>query len=310
MPKRNLEKCIEEEITKIMQAQERKKQLEAQRKKEECISRNRRIIEQLEKGVIPWKRPWTGVRGTFNRISRKPYSVLNQLLLEKTGEYATFKQWTEIGGRVKKGEKGETVVFWKLQEVKDSEDEDKIKQIPILRYYYVFHISQIENVLPLEKEERFDTEPIEQAETVLQDYIEREQIGLELVDGGNQAYYSPSADRIVLPALNQFRRAEEFYSTAFHEASHSTLKKGRCNREAENMGAHFGNDKYSKEELVAEISSAFILHTLGIETAETFSNSTAYIQNWLQVLKNDKKFIVSASIRAEKSAKYIMNLSE
>lgn len=243
MPKRNLEKCIEEETTKIMQDQERKKQLEAQRKKEECISRNRRIIEQLEKGVIPWKRPWTGVRGTFNRISRKPYSVLNQLLLEKTGEYATFKQWTEIGGRVKKGE----------------------------------------NVLPLEKEERFDTEPIEQAETVLQDYIEREQIGLELVDGGNQAYYSPSADRIVLPALNQFRRAEEFYSTAFHEASHSTLKKGRCNREAENMGAHFGNDKYSKEELVAEISSAFILHTLGIETAETFSNSTAYIQNWLQV---------------------------
>ena len=243
MPKRNLEKCIEEETTKIMQDQERKKQLEAQRKKEECISRNRRIIEQLEKGVILWKRPWTGVRGTFNRISRKPYSVLNQLLLEKTGEYATFKQWTEIGGRVKKGE----------------------------------------NVLPLEKEERFDTEPIEQAETVLQDYIEREQIGLELVDGGNQAYYSPSADRIVLPALNQFRRAEEFYSTAFHEASHSTLKKGRCNREAENMGAHFGNDKYSKEELVAEISSAFILHTLGIETAETFSNSTAYIQNWLQV---------------------------
>ena len=90
----------------------------------------------------------------------------------------------------------------------------------------MFHISQIENVLPLEKEERFDTEPIEQAETVLQDYIEREQIGLELVDGGNQAYYSPSADRIVLPALNQFRRAEEFYSTAFHEASHSTLKRG------------------------------------------------------------------------------------
>lgn len=270
----------------------------------------KRIIEQLEKGVISWKRPWTGVCGTFNRISRKPYSVLNQLLLEKSGEYATFKQWAEIGGRVKKGEKGEIVVFWKLQEVKDNEDEDKIKQIPILRYYYVFHISQVENVLPLEKEERFDTEPSEQVETVLQDYIEREQIGFEIVDGGNQAYYSPSADRIVLPALNQFRRAEEFYSTAFHEASHSTLKKGRCNREAENMGAHLGNDKYSKEELVAEISSAFILHTLGIETAETFSNSTAYIQNWLQVLKNDKRFIVSASIRAEKSAKYIMNLSE
>lgn len=71
----------------------------------------KRIIEQLEKGVIPWKRPWTGVRGTFNRISRKPYSVLNQLLLEKTGEYATFKQWIEIGGRVRKEKRAKQWFF-------------------------------------------------------------------------------------------------------------------------------------------------------------------------------------------------------
>ena len=234
----------------------------------------KRIIEQLEKGNVPWKKPWAGASGTFNRISRKPYSLMNQMLLSKSGEYATFKQWTEIGGRIKKGQKGEFVVFWKLQEVKDEENEEKIKQIPILRYYYVFHISQVENVLPLDPEERYDTEPIEQAEKVLQDYLNREQITFEVVDGGNQAYYSPVSDKIVIPALDQFKKAEEFYSTAFHEASHSTLKEHRCNREEENTGAHFGSQKYSKEELVAEISSAFILHTIGIETPETFENST------------------------------------
>lgn len=270
----------------------------------------KRIIEQLEQGNVPWKKPWSGINGTFNRISRKPYSLLNQMLLSKSGEYATFKQWKKIGGRIKQGEKGEFVVFWKLQDVEDEEDKGKIKQIPILRYYYVFHISQVENVLPLEQEKRYNNEPIEQAERVLYDYLEREQITFEVVDGGNQAYYSVRDDKIVLPALCQFKFAEEFYSTAFHEASHSTLKKHRCNREEENTGARFGSQKYSKEELVAEISSAFILHTIGIETPETFENSTAYVANWLQVLRNDKKFIVSASSKAEKAAKYILNLKE
>lgn len=129
-----------------------------------------RIIEQLEKGYIPWKKPWANcLDGTFNRISRKPYSLLNQMLLRHEGEYATFKQWHQIGGRVKKGEKAEMIVFWKLQDVEEKSDGDerKVKKVPILRYYNVFHISQVENVLPLEKTEDFDTKPIEKAEEVL-----------------------------------------------------------------------------------------------------------------------------------------------
>lgn len=269
-----------------------------------------RIIAQLEQGYIPWKKPWANcLDGTFNRLSRKPYSLLNQLLLSREGEYATFRQWEQIGGRVKKGEKAEIVVFWKLKEVEEEsgDGEKKVKQIPILKYYNVFHISQVEHVLPLPRTEAYETKPIEKAERVLRDYIERENI--TLLDGtSDRAFYRPADDSIVLPDITQFEYAEEYYSTAFHECGHSTLKAGRCNREAENSMAYFGTENYSKEELIAEIASAAILHNLGLETSETFLNSAAYIQNWIQVLKNDKRFLVSASGKAEKAVKYILNM--
>lgn len=271
-----------------------------------------KIIEQLEKGYIPWKKPWANcLDGTFNRISRKPYSLLNQMLLRHDGEYATFKQWHQIGGRVKKGEKAEMIVFWKLQDVEEKSDGDEriVKKVPILRYYNVFHISQVENVLPLEKTEDFDTKPIRKAEEVLNNYIEREKIPL-FVGASDRAFYRPADDSITLPGITQFESAEEFYSIAFHECGHSTLKACRCDREADNAKAYFGNEDYSKEELVAEITSASILHSLGIETPDTFINSAAYIQSWLKVLKNDKRFIVSAAGKAEKAVKYILDIEQ
>lgn len=267
-----------------------------------------RIIDQLEKGFIPWKKPWANcLDGTFNRISRKPYSLLNQLLLIHDGEYATFKQWEQIGGHVKKGEKSEIVVFWKMQEVKEKDENGnlQVKQVPLLRYHNVFHISQVTNVLPLERTEDFGTEPIGRAEKLLHDYTDREGIRL-IVGESDRAFYRTSDDSITLPALSQFQKAEEFYSTAFHECGHSTLKAQRCNREAENAAAFFGNEDYSKEELIAEITSAAILHSMGMETPDTFKNSCAYIQNWLHVLRNDKRFIVSATGKAEKAVKYIL----
>lgn len=270
-----------------------------------------RIIKQLEQGYIPWKKPWVNcLDGTFNRISRKPYSLLNQLLLTHEGEYATFKQWEQIGGKVKKGEKSEIIVFWKIQEVTEKTEtgEMQVRNIPVLRYYNVFHISQVENVFPLDdSENRFDTEPIKEAEKVFRGYTEREHITLHIGDG-NKAFYRPFDDSITLPSMAQFERAEEFYSTAFHECGHSTMKATRCDREAENKGSHFGNEGYSKEELVAEITSSAIVHSLGLETEDTFKNNCAYIQNWLSVLKNDKKFIVSATGKAEKAAKYILSI--
>lgn len=140
-----------------------------------------RIIAELEKGVIPWEKPWTGVRsGAYNRVSKRPYSLLNQMLLKHTGEYATYKQWQDLGGQVKKGEKSEIVVFWKIFETEETNKdtgEKETKKIPLLRYYNVFHISQVEGVEPLKPEQLNDeVEPIEEADKIITDYITREHI--------------------------------------------------------------------------------------------------------------------------------------
>lgn len=272
-----------------------------------------RIIEQLENNIIPWQKPWTGVRsGAYNRISKKSYSLINQMMLKHDGEYATFKQWESLGGHVRKGERSEIVVFWKITPVEETKEDGtkEIKQIPLLRYYNVFHISQVEGVKPLPEEELNDIEPIEKAEAVLNDYWTREHIKVEHVKG-NKAFYSPAFDMIQLPLFEQFTSSNEYYSTAFHESVHSTMKENRCNRAEDRKGklVAFGSDDYSKEELVAEIGSANILNILGIETTKSFRNSAAYIQNWLSVLKNDVKFIVSASSKAEKAVKYILGES-
>lgn len=268
-----------------------------------------RIIEQLESGVIPWKKPWTGSKnGAYNRVSMKPYSILNQMLLQHSGEYATFKQWTEAGGHIRKGARSEIVTFWKMQLV-EGEDENgtKIKkQIPLLRYYNVFHISQVDGVEPKEKMELQEHEPIEEAERVKLEYMEREhlQINEKITD---KAFYTPTSDYIEVPCKEQYEHIEEFYSTLFHEMVHSTGHFKRLNRLESGASARFGSATYSKEELTAEIGSAMILNRLGIETEKTFKNSTAYVQNWLQVLRNDNKFIISASSKSEKAVKYIFN---
>ena len=271
-----------------------------------------RIIEQLENGIIPWEKPWTGVRsGAFNRVSKKSYSLLNQMILKHEGEYATFKQWQELGGHIRNGEKSEIIVFWKIYPIEEvQEDGTKtVKQIPLLKYINVFHISQVDGVEPLPKEELHDIEPIEKAESILQDYWAREQINVEHVKG-NKAFYSPMLDMIQLPLFEQFKDANEYYSTAFHESVHSTMKESRCNRaeERKNKLVAFGSEEYSKEELVAELGSASLMNIIGIETKKSFKNSTAYIQSWIRVLKNDVKFIVSASSKAEKAVNYILGI--
>ena len=268
-----------------------------------------RIIAELEKGLIPWEKPWSGASGgAFNRISKKSYSLLNQILLGKDGEWMTFKQVQDLGGHVKKGEKASFVVFWKIQKVTEiNEDgETEVKQIPLLRYYNVFHISQTEGIEPLHKEDLKEVEPIEAAEKVLNEYIEREEIKLE-TSFTDEAYYSPLYDLIHLPKIGQFQRIEEYYSTAYHESIHSTMKKSRCDREQERKGklVSYASTEYSMEELCAELGSACIMNRLGLETVHSFRNSAAYIQSWIKALKNDPKMIVSAGSKAEKAVKYI-----
>lgn len=267
-----------------------------------------KIIKQLEAGVIPWKKPWSGINsGAINRITRKPYSLLNQLLLIHNGEYATFKQWESLGGHVKKGEKAEQVTFWKILPVKDEDDPKVIRNIPILRRYSVFHVSQVEGVEPLEEERvSADHEPIESAEQVKMYYQEREKIEINECFTDN-AFYSPTRDFIQVPCREQYNRIDEFYSTLFHEMVHSTGAAKRLNRPELCKTAAFGSETYSKEELTAEIGSATLMNMLGIDTQESFVNSTAYIQSWLNELKNDASMIISASSRAEKAVQFILN---
>ncbi len=230
------------------------------------------------------------------------------MLLKHTGEYTTFKQWQQLGGHIRKGEKSEIIVFWKIfekEEINDKGEKEKVS-IPMLRYYNVFHISQVDGVEPLE-EPLNDIEPIEAADKVIIDYITKEHITFEEI-ASNKAFYSPSSDRVVVPLKEQYQNANGYYSTTFHELTHSTGHKTRLDRLKIGMDAAFGSETYSKEELIAEIGSASILNILGIETPQTFKNSAAYIQNWLQVLKNDNKFIVSAAGKAEKAVNYIMNM--
>lgn len=277
-----------------------------------------RIISELEAGYIPWHRPWCSVNaGAFNRVSGRQYSLLNQMMLKHSGEYASFNQWKKLGGYIRKGEKSEFVVFWKWQEEAEepceNEDEketketisDERKRHPILKFYRVFHISQVDGVEPLaEKQELFDTDPIEEAERLFAGYVEREGIRLDQ-ELSNKAYYSPASDGIHLPCIQQYERAEEFYSTAFHECIHSSGHETRLNRPGLQEVA-FGSEIYSKEELVAEIGSACIMNMLGIETEASFRNSTAYIQGWLKALQSDRRMIVSAASQAEKAVKFIL----
>ena len=270
-----------------------------------------KIIEQLRAGIIPWDKPWTGTPdGAYNRISKKPYSLLNQMLLKHSGEYATFAQWTDCGGKIKKGAKSEIVVFWKQYQKKETETDsdgnetETVKTFPILRYIPVFHISQVEGVEPLKIELHENIKDIT-GDDIITDYVNREGLKFETVKS-NRAYYSPMTDSISIPLFEQFKNAAEYYSTAYHELTHSTMTASRCNRKNENANAAFGSEDYSKEELIAEIGAANLMNIAKIETASTFRNSVGYIQGWLRALQNDNRLIISASSAAQKATNYIL----
>ena len=281
-----------------------------------------RIIEQLEKGIIPWKKPWSGVStGAISHETGRPYSLINQMLLSKPGEYITFAQCKKEGGRINKGAKARVVVFWKVYRrekldaagtvITDADGNPVTVGVPVLRYFQVFHIDDCTGIKP-----KFDNKPARiadpdaAADAALADYIRRENISLEQTIS-DKAYYSPTFDLIHLPMIEQFEDTAEYYSTAFHEATHSTGHKTRLNRfEESTAAAAFGSESYSKEELVAEIGAACVLHELGLETPSSFKNSAAYIQSWLRALKNDKRLIISAAARAEKAVKLILNIKD
>ena len=265
-----------------------------------------RIISQMEEGIIPWQKPWVACGKAISRSTGKPYSLLNQMLLGRPGEYLTFKQCQEAGGKVKKGEKSSMVVFWKWVETTDEETGEK-KEVPFLRYFNVSHIDQCKGIAAKHTTEAAfpdGAEPLEAAQDIIYDYLSREGVKLSHQEG-DRAFYRPATDEVVLPIRKQFMSTAEYYSTVFHELTHSTGHSSRLNRL--NCPSFFGTEDYSKEELVAEIGAATLINHVGLETSTSFRNNAAYIQNWLAVLKDDKRFIVSAAGKAEKAVALILN---
>ncbi len=269
-----------------------------------------RIIEMLESGVIPWEKPWKGAAngdGPANLMSKKPYRGVNYFMLAcqpyESQYWLTYNQAKKKGGNVRKGEKGTMVVFWKPMEIEENKNGKTVKStVPFLRYYTVFNIDQIDGIdgpAPPEPVNP-DFQPIERAEEIVANMPNPPAIQ----HGENRAYYRPSSDAVNMPKREMFEQSEHYYNVLFHELGHSTGHESRLNRPELGKGM-FGSEVYSKEELVAEMTAAFLSGAAGIES-KTIENSAAYIQSWIKVLKNDPKMVVHAGGAAQKAADWVL----
>ncbi len=273
-----------------------------------------RIIEILDKGIIPWNKPWKDKYPSFptNLISKKPYRGINPWLLMATAYekgysspyWLSFKQAKEKGGRVRTGEKGTMVIFWTFvtKENKDKEDENiKIEKIPILRYYTVFNVEQCEGIeIPVENPVIIPNK-IEACEQILALYENCPPIR----NGSNRAFYSPALDTITMPDKDQFIDMEHYYSTLFHEIAHSTGHESRLHR---SNFDHFGSENYGKEELIAEMTAAFLCATAGIDN-KTIETNAAYIASWKEAIKADTRMVIISAAQAQKAADYILGIT-
>ena len=271
---------------------------------------NQRIMELLQQGTVPWKKPWNAQSNNpKNLISGKKYQGVNVFLLAcqqySSPWHLTFKQCQDKGGHVIKGSKSCPVIYFQWLDKKGSDPGEGINgKIPLLRYYSVFNIEQTEGITapkPEETHNHFD--PITKAEEI----IANMPLLPDIKYGGNKAYYSPTLDYIQLPQLHTFDSIEEYYSTLFHELGHATGHSKRLARKSILEPSYFGSHEYSKEELVAEIGAAFLCGHAGIENT-TIENSASYLAGWLKALKNDKTLLIHAAAQAQKAADYILDV--
>lgn len=273
-----------------------------------------RFIKALEEGTVPWHKPWKTLGGPRNLQSKRPYRGINAFMLTLSNHqspyWTTYKKATENGGIVRKGEKGMPVVFWKPLKVDDKDNPGQKKTIPLLRYYTVFNVEQIEwndeaqvKIDKLHEDlKQIDFEPIEEAQRVIDEMQNRPLFE----HGSNGAGYNYIEDHIRLPHKNSFESNESYYTTAFHELAHSTGHESRLHRVKD--WSLFGSDPYAKEELVAEMTSAFVSGTVGMES--DFEQSAAYIAGWLRKFENDPKMIIHSAAAAQKAADYILNIND
>lgn len=264
-----------------------------------------KIIEKLESGVIPWQKPWAVEVGEpVNFLTKKPYRGINTMLTGMQSYvcpyWVTFKQALELGGCVKKGEKGTPIIFWQFLEKEN--DEGETESIPMVKYYTVFNLSQCEGInydMPEIKENNLD--PVDSAEKVIKGYVGPT---IEFKDAV-RACYSSFYDRVTMPAKKYFNGIGEYYSTFFHELGHSTGHETRLNRKMGTGMNHNRGETYAKEELVAELCAGFLCSHTGIEN--TIDNTASYIKSWLKIFKDDKNILLSAAGQAQKAYDMILS---
>jgi antirestriction protein ArdC len=277
------------------------------------------IVAKLEAGVRPWHQPWNAKHAAGNitrplRNSGQPYQGVNVLMLWLTAfdrGYAcpiwlTFNQAKEVGGFVRKGEKGTTVVYantFEKTETDAATGEETKERIPFLKGYTVFNAEQVEGLpghyYALAEAPKNVGERLDHAEGFFA------ATSIDTRHGGNKAFYSPSLNFIQLPPYESFESRESYYSTRAHESIHATMHKSRLDRSFESK--RFGDHGYAMEELVAELGAAFLCADLGI-TPEVMPDHAAYLDCWLKILKQDKRAIFTASSHASRAAEFLHRL--
>jgi len=277
------------------------------------------IISQLEEGVFPWVRPWSKAKASLglprNVVTKRAYSGINILVLwgavieggYPSQDWLTFRQAQAAGGCVRKGERGRTVFYADRFTPKDTdkgqgreqgESGEEARSIPFLKRFTVFNAAQCDG-LPV----GLVTEPAPLPERELhraaEDLIAA--TGADFRIGGAQAYYSPSGDFVMVPPQPAFHQQIDYYRTALHELGHWTGHGSRLGRD---QTGRFGSAPYAREELVAELASAFLCAALGIEPTVRHAD---YLGSWLEVLRADNRAIFRAASQASKAAEFLLH---
>lgn len=277
------------------------------------------IVAELEKGVQPWFKPWSGEHAA-GRITRPlrangiPYRGINILMLWASAVekgfaaplWLTYKQARELGGQVRKGEKGSLVVYANTitrTEQDAGTGEDVEREIPFMKGYTVFNAEQVDGLpahfYALQEAALDPLARIDRAEAFFA------ATGVDIRHGGNMAFYSITEDRVQMPPFEAFRDAESYYATLAHECCHWTRHPSRLDRDFGRK--QWGDEGYAREELVAELGAAFLAADLGL-TPEPRADHASYIGSWLKVLKDDKRAIFSAAAQAQRAADYLTGL--
>lgn len=278
------------------------------------------VIAALEKGTVPWHQPWTvGGTGLPKSLStRKPYRGINVLLLGlstmeagyKSPWWGTYDKIKDLGGQVRKGQTGTFITLWRRfrKTVIDPVTGQPVAEFGfVLRYYKVFNADQAdwpEGKAPAyEEPRRLVGDRVEAADKIIAGYP-----NAPTLTTGTAAFYRAALDTVTMPPLESFSVVDEFYSTMFHELTHSTGHSSRLARDGVKLGTFgaFGTPVYSKEELVAEMGAALLNAVAGIDTTVTLPNNAAYLRSWIDVLKGDARLVVNAAAQAQRAADHIL----